>query len=81
MDTFQDAIYALLEACRETHVDDDELEIIPRRAFNERINVPENMRTLVTDDLVGNAEKKLRYAYLPEESDNDNLVFKNLMHK
>ena len=39
------------------------------------------MRTLVTDDLVGNAEKKLRYAYLPEESDNDNLVFKNLMYK
>ena len=81
MATFQDAIYVLLEACCKTHVDDDELEIIPRRAFNEKINVPYDMRTLVTDDLVGNAEKKLRYAYLPEESDNDNLVFKNLMHK
>ena len=39
------------------------------------------MRTLVTDDLVCNAEKKLRYAYLPEESDNEDLVFKNLMYK
>ena len=36
MATFQDAIYALLEACRKIHVDDNELEIIPRKAFNEK---------------------------------------------
>ena len=39
------------------------------------------MRTLVTHELVVIAKKKLRYAYLPEVSDKDNLVFKNLMYR
>lgn len=81
MTTFQDAIFVLLDACRKTHMDDDELEIIPRRAFNEKVNVPSDMRTLVTDELVDSAEKNLRYAYLPEKSDNENLVFKNLIYR
>lgn len=80
MATFQEAIYELLKGYRTVGVDDNQIEVIPREAFNKNINLPIDLRSIVTRELADKTERELSYKYEEADSDIDNLLFLNLLY-